>query len=893
VKREQGLLLIVVALLGLLSWGLLSGGSESLRRRGGALQLELAELGATDPVAALELGADGARDPFREPREEAELAPLGFALPELGELPVLLPPPLPDGGADHWSGALMTAAPRPVGGIEDLVDVENGGDPGELDSAGGSLRTADVDWTETYDSVRSTAFTVLYGRILNESRWDLKKGDPLVFQEVDVATGEDRFGAQRIAGDAYQDFALARTLRNEIERRVRQVNPSPGSIVDRIDFIDWLLEQGVREPVAFEHAERLAVGGIGLVPDDLSTWMTLGRVWEQTFRFDEAFALYARLAGEKLPAEQPEMPVDPPFGRFERSSAPRVGMARILRRLYLDADAEAPLRRAVTLNDGDPSAPLELGLLLLDDGRATEALTFLQRAQPQHSSRSSAAAIRNGVAIGRAKLALGRWDAASSAFADAERAAESAGDLRGAGAVEARAGRVAAAYLAGKFSQAADLAGTAVEELGADPRLLYLRGIATAASGGPAGEVVRDLRAAAAGFGLDGAVALAAQAFWLDVLGEDDAAREALARALELAPNLPYGVYLRGAWARRDGDAENARADLRSVIQKAPGCASALAEYGWLLAEEGRQELAEVALRRAESEAPEQTAIVVRRAFNLLQMAEWDGAVETLSRALALDPDLHAARNGLAWAAYAQGDLGTALAEFGELQDRLRDEEAHSQRQYAALWQSRIDRHSQLRSWRDPFDGNLLRPQWDAQTQARLGVEPRVLGGHLQIRGMHRGAGRTRVARSLPAIQFQSFAVDLATGPDDVHKGDAGVFIALESARGDRQTWVLEVERDRDGRIRWSMAQGARTESGDTGLTLPPETPGRVEFTVDREQATPLLTVRFAGNVIFQQPVPALRSAAGNMAVGGYASTRNALPVDISLDEVELVYQQS
>jgi len=898
VKREQVLFLVTLLILALMGWNLFqdSGGGPRVRSR--ERPLALPALPPLDPVPALALeGAGESRDPFRPPREEEPLPPLVLPLPEAPETLVQLPPPLPDAGPAWWAPGLLADLPPPPGGIEELIqvaaeDVEApSGEAGEE-----AFGDEEADYGALYDSVRLNAFTVLYGRILGENRYEQKPGQPLVFQEVNPRTGEDRFAPQTIPGDGYESFAFARTLRNEIELRVRAVGGSAGSIPQRLALIDWLLEVAPREPVAYARAEDLARESVALAPGDLEVWMVLGRVWEATFQLDRAFALYATMSGEPLPAagggEVPGLEPAPEPGAFASSAAPRVGMARILRRLGLDREAEVPLLAAVAAGDSDPRAPLELGRLLLDLERPGEADEILERAWSLASRlpRTSPLALETGLVLGEARLRQGRWPEAVAAFEDVLRAATAGGEERDGAVVAARAGLVAARYLQGDFAAAATAATAAVEEAGADRRLLFLRGLSDAATGAPAAEVVRDLQAAAEAAPLDAAPILAAQAYWLWRLGEEERAREALGRALTLDPTLAYGRYLRGCLARRQGDLEGARHDLRAIIQEQPRCAAAMEEFGWLLFQEGRHEAAAIALRRALAALPERPELLLRQGLNLLALGRLEEAREVLGEAVVLAPDLYEARNALAWAAYADGDLPGAVAEFGELLDRLRDQEDHPQRRYAETWQERIQVHARLRRWLDPFAGWRFRPQWDVRSGARLGVEPRVLGGRLVLRGTHSGAGRTRVSRTVTALAFRSFQVTLEVGQE--HRGSAGAFLALESARG-RRTWALELVRDREGGILWRLEQGSRDASGRAGLRLASDRPFRVGFQLDREQQPPVLTVTVDGTTIYQGPATALRSPTTQLTVGIFAETRNAVAVDVTADDAELVYLKS
>jgi len=883
VKREQILLLLTLALVALLTWGLMGGDHTPKTVRPKKRSLDLPVIGAVDPVAGL--GAAGRlRDPFREPREVEPLAPLQLPSPPLGELASLLPPPIPDAGPAHWSRSLLIHPPLPAGDIDELVEIDGGDEPSGFAAVTGDAGEGD-DFAAQYDQLRLGGRTVLWGRILNDDRYELVAGrDTIRFQEVDPRTGADRFGEQEYDPERYKGFAFAQTLRNEIELGVRALNPSAGAIRERLDYVRWLLAQGLLEPAAFEHAERLAREAVVLAPNDIATWMVLGEVWESTFRFDDAFTLYAALTGQDLAAQAPELGIEVERGAFQRRSAPFVRMGRILERFGLAAEAAAQYQRGVDLADGDPAAAMARGESLIELGQATEAAALLQRSLGFHASRSSVDGLRHGRALGLARLRAGDFGAALAAYRDVQSAAGGA-----AGGLEGSCGEVAALYLAGDFSGALRAVEQGIQTYGSGWKLLYLRGVTGAAAGSTAAEVIRDLRAAAAAAPFDAAPVLAAEAFWLDRLGHPEQARERLAEALELEPELPYGLYLRGRWARRDGDVESARADFRALIGMSSQCAAALGELGWLLHEEGRYSLAEVALRRAEAEAGDWTEISLRRGLNLLAGGEPGQARQALVRASGGDQGA-AVRNATAWASYLEGDVPSAVAEYALLLDSMPGQEEHPQVVHAALWQQRVAAHAKLVRWIDGFEGKMPRPQWDVQTGARNGIEPRLVGGVLRIRGTHQATSEsvTRATRKVQALDFRSLTAEFAVGAEQ--RGEGGVMLSLENRRG-MPTWQFRVYRDSQGQLRWMTQRGtAEAERGAVPASVAAGAPVPVGFALDREQNPPVLTVTVAGEAIYAEPVSTLRSPNGDLVISLFARTLNALPVDVSLDNLELVY---
>lgn len=890
-NRERIAFLLVLAILGLMGWSLFTREATSFSSRSvRAKDLPPSLAALADPVVALP--AEGARrDAFEKPSADQPLPPLRLPMPVLAEFPSLLPPPWPDAGPETWSDHLFARPAALPGTLQDVFDEE-------LPAA--SVSSDPQDPSKAFDWIRKDAFTIFYGRITNADRYALTKQDAIQFQDVDPRTGRDRYSLQPFAAGSYEDFGFADTPLNRIELEVIkwQGQLTPVRAVDARAFITGLLDEGLLVPIAFRRAEELALALVAAAPSDLANWMTLGSVWERVFELDRAFVLYASLAGETVALGAGVVPASlpPPPTTFREEAGPRRGMASVLHRVGLDEQAEQQLRRALALNARDPVAAIELGLLELESGRADSAVARLANARRNLGSTASLdEALRAGLALGNALLAAKNWSGAAETFGDLASTAPADHPLTS----EAYAGRVAALYLAGDFRSAAQEASAAVSALGGQARLLYLRGIASAAAGETAaGEVVRDLRAAASSAPLDAALPFCALAFWLDREGNPEEAGDLLRQALELDPTMPYARWLEAHWALRDGDPDLAASGFGSLVREHPECAAALAALGWVMASEGSSSDAEVALRSAEDRVPAHAAqggiesqvwgdLALRRGFNLLAIGRTTEARSVFERALDLDPNLYAARNGTAAALYAEGDLDSAIAEFSMLQDALRELPNDPQAEYAALWQRRIEEHDKIRIWRDSFEGRRLRPGWDTQSQARIGIEPEQLDGALLLRGNHREKGETRAFREVPALAFRSAVMDVQVGAG--HRGDAGVVLALQNRA--RESWSFKLYRDREGQLHYTTVKSANKQDYQRlGISVPAGESFRVDFKVDREPTQPVLQVRVNGTVVFAEGISNWRNPTGQAAIGVFAETANALAVDVALEMVELTY---
>ena len=895
-KREPMMFVVVVLILSLMTYSLLQEVAPRQAKAPNPQKLADFVMGSENPVVALAAGAGG-RDLFRRPAADEPLEPLILPDPELAPLAVLLPPPLPDSGPNYWSDHLFQLEPKLLGDLNDLVATDSVGTGATAEELASTFQDEADTYKAAYDWIRLDPLTVLYGHLVGENRYDYQKGDNLLFKEVNPRTGRERFGLRPFGGAEYIDFGFAENLRNEIELGVRNQRKrlSASRVGEIRDYVHWLLDQGLAVPNAFTYSEELALACVSLEKDDVDNWMLLGEVWEQVFDLDRAFALYATLCGDALPVAAVDFGVAVEAGRFAHRGAPRVRMGMILRNLGLDDVAEPQLLMASSIEDGDPAALMELGILFLDSDRVGEGRALLERAMGLQKRRNSRSALRNSLALGRAALRSGDWSAAATSFAEAERASSS--NLEA--GLKARCGVIAAAYLAGQFSDAAAQASSALAEFGADPTLLYLRGLAEGADGGSAAEVIRDLRAAAAAQPFDAAPALSALAFWLDRVGETQLAQEALTDALDLAPEHFYSRYLQANWAAREGDREAAREVLQSLVRIAPNCAAILAEYSSLLYSDDSHQQAEVAFRRLEelfpagvlnsTSAPAWAGLTLRRGLNFLRMGELELAMSSFDLALSMDAELFAARNAKAMTYYRQGDFDATVAEFAYLQDALREDEGNPQLFFAGMWQGRVEDHAKLRRWTDNFDGKRLRAGWDTQEGARLGVEPRLQDGRLFIAGHHSGVGETKTFRTVPGIAFRDFSADLSVGAS--HRGEAGVYIALQNRN--KESWYFRVFRDRESKVTFVQSRGARAETPViTTYRVAPNGSGRVRFSVNREPSQPVLTVWFDEEVLFSEPVSNLRNPTGQMACGLFAATSGALDVDTALDNVELIFAQ-
>ncbi len=895
-KREPIVFIIVLAILALKVSSLFSEEVPSGRVRSGSKQLELTAHGAADLVADIAVDKQQ-RDLFLRPSADQPLATLVVAYPQLPTQSVLLPPPLPNPGS-HVQSLNLFVRPFTLSGTVGDSSSSSDANVEGIDFEGVIEVDPNQQYHAEFDHIRLNAVTTLYGQIVNENRYELKVGDSIEFVQYDVDTGNQRYSMRPYGEDEYQSFGFAENLHNKIELdyRAQLKSMSAGSLSQVAVFVDWLLANGMSESIAFDYAKEMAMRSAKLSPDDGQNWMTVAKAYEATLDYDHSFTIYALMVGDTVFGEFADELVASGLtaGRFQHMAAPRVAMCMILQKLNLNVVARQQFEAAMAVADGTSFAPMALGDALMREGSFTAARENLQRAYNKQANRSNDIALENGLALGLAMLAQSDWEAASAQYQGViELAADKSQYV-----ARASAGLAATQYLSGDFSAAQQTAEEAIIASGATPQLLYLRGITTGANGGNVGEVISDLTAAVDAQPLAAADYLAALAFYTDVAGDSIAAESALSAALEQSPNHVYARYLQAFMSARNGDLLGAQTGFEVLVKDNPNCAAMLADYASLLLEQGDFVKANVAFTRIDSQLAHQTKstihaaawadVYLRQGVNLLSMAKYDEALSAFDYALSLDDKLYAARNARAITMYANGELDVAVAEFSYLQDSLRENIEDPQYVYAALWQARMQEHDKLRRWTDDFAAERLRPGWNLQDGARAGIAPRHDNQALVIQGSHQEAARTSVSRSVPGVAFRSFAAELSIG--NKHRGAAGVGIALMNRS--KKNWSFEIERNRDGDLSYTVSRGTRTESSNLGLNIQSNVPMAVSFSLNREPKQPVLTVRVNNKIVYSDEVVALRNPTGRMTPLFFAKTAHALPVDISLDNVELVYAE-
>lgn len=148
-----------------------------------------------------------------------------------------------------------------------------------------------------------------------------------------------------------------------------------------------------------------------------------------------------------------------------------------------------------------------------------------------------------------------------------------------------------------------------------------------------------------------------------DLAGDQQAAVDALDRALELAPDDPRSLTLRGECRRALGRHDEAIGDLDKAIELNPDDAFALASRGAIRLGHGEFDEALADLDRAVRLKPDYPWALVRRARVHRSLGAPDRQLADLDRAVSLDPD---------WA-WVRCERGDALRVAGRDQEALAD----------------------------------------------------------------------------------------------------------------------------------------------------------------------------------------------------------------------------
>jgi tetratricopeptide (TPR) repeat protein len=580
-NKEQVLLLCVLG-LGLWQYKSLTTDAataasyEAGRKQHAAAAVPQAALAGTATVAPLR------RDLFREPSETQPLPPRALPFPDRPPASLVALPLDPGPDLGHAEVLRMpgdvVAGVSLAGPFEGERAAESGGGASGAGAAGTGAgqdpsQQGWEHWASTYDQIWVTTLprSPYLGVIEHPDKIALEAQRAFAGETVRMrvfSPRTQRLGALQLFGDDHKlpigRIELARTLRNEVERRKRRVPETAVHLPERQQLIEWLLERAEEESWVYDEALDQAEVYLRVSGGDLEGFRLRVRVLRARGDLAGEYALYQDL---------PE--------RLQESAFRYEGLGGVKAALGLHAEAEQDLRKAVQLAPSDPRPRAGLAEFLLARGHARQAAHEAERALAGLGMITSATdRARVLTAFARCQLAVADVAAARQALSGAADASVRASLVLLPGAIDYAAGDLDAALQAFRQASAAGAGPAAI--LGAGACLLRLQQWQEAQA---AFEAVADqaplLRARAlAGMGL-----LALK------IGQREQAVQWLDRSLEADPTDAYVHYLRGRALRELAQLPQAQEALQAALRLRDDFLHALAEMAlvrWRMAQDAR-----------------------------------------------------------------------------------------------------------------------------------------------------------------------------------------------------------------------------------------------------------------------------------------------------------------
>jgi len=762
------------------------------------------------PAASLVTGVPpqpSLRSWFREPSETQPLPPTTLPWPAREPLFVVALPL--DPGPDVSRADLLAISGAPVDGVTlqatdtgDLVD-------DQTDSSQAPVQTREQKkrrWARVYDQVHINAQREpLFGIVTVKGidKYDLP--DMIDFSEVVVELLRFSIDKEELLGSITFDASdrlqqvtrieLAKTLRNEVAQRAREVPVEAAYHVRRLELIDWLMRKGQLEAwvydVALEQVEILEQTGAGL-----QAKRAKARVLRAKGDLTAEYALYEGLDGAG------------PVGAFRHE-----GLGLLQARLGLYAAAEADLRTAIELVSSDARSHASLAGFLRDRGRPAEAAAMARRAKTMFGSVSDGEERHDVIAtVVACLLGVGDLDGARQALAllGATNSAERS-YLRA--CIDYAADEVTAALdgfrnaVAGRFGPAAQL-GLAACQLRADDWQDAMIGLQSVGAEAPL------LRSRA----------LAGLALLNVRIGRDDTAVNFVERALEADPLSAYGYYLLGRAQSTQGLWQPALEAQMQALELRDDFVPALAEVAELHMTIARQETDAgeqarhaLAAMRYSDRAAELVAVPISALCELQGLAHFHaadlrGADEAFRRAIELapagEPNLFA-QAGLVQVDYARQHTEDARNQLQRLRELPPD---HPMRVWAEATQLRIDKHAQKEQLDDRFERDEIGNVWQSRGQPG----PRIENEQLVVRGRF-DRNADVIAERRGAVQkggkFLAVGVAMQLGPgNELSRGFTGLQIQTQRGGGSGASNFVARIGLRDGKPHL-MVQDGRAEA--------------------------------------------------------------------------------
>jgi tetratricopeptide (TPR) repeat protein len=902
-RREPVFFIITLLVCALLGWRLADAWGNPVERVRWSRKdrdvpaVRVPDLKALPAVPPL-TDAQKKRDLFAAPRDTRPLEKLQIGpdlpVPEADAFSLLLPPPSPAPGMALWHTWLRVPAriekvdftnpEAPADGeataskpAEKAASAPGGAADATAQDTGKPARPDDAALERRYDRLVLKDGPAQWGKILNPRKYDLKDDEAIVFQIYDVTTDRPfakalTYTRDRLLTPGYQ---LAKTIRNEIEIRKRKIVWMAGNETKMRDFALWCIEQGDDEPAGFVEAQRQLEKVLEFAPKDPANSLALGKLYEATFRYQDAWKLYKSMTD----------------GEFRAHAPSWVARAELERRLHLVKDAQASLERAAQLEPNSYQPKLVLGEFYISQNHPELAIEPLQSAMRDEPSGVEMASTRARIRrrLGEAALATGQMDVAADAFERARKADETDG--------AATTGHAVVLWLRKQVPQALELLNTQIATR-PTAAALVTRGSIRLQNRDYAGarqdfdaavglDPVRDVRP------------LSALAFLYFITDHRDDAMQYIDRALQNDPGDPYARYLRGRMRREAGDFEGAGEDLRQAAMAALGFVDPLVELGLLCAVQELYEPADRYYAKAMEFDPKNADVLALRGLNLLKSGQTRRAREAFAASVAIAKEHPVARIGLGISHYLDDNPSAMRMEFAAVRENRPENDKY--RNFAVQTLRTIEIHERKEEMNEGFERNVLSGDW---TEQRVqDVQMKIVNGEYRIEKQFEIKGTARLNyRKYRLSEFCSFEADIkipATGgqPDD-NKSDVIAYIRKEDPKPGNTTAVtFEVavikERKRaDGTapVKLRYRNGDESFVREILFMWPEDRAVHVKIEVNDDENRPLGRLWLDQQVVTRDwELKFPRSTASQIDIGVEADADSGLTASVSIDNVRIV----
>lgn len=789
--RQQLVFVVVLVVLGLATWSKVDEAYESVRMpRAGTFEERAIEVPPLVMPALANLGADGTsasprgRSSFAPPRDLAPLDPIPLPSLPLPALPVLRPTVAAALGGSAAKvyrvpasalGALVLAEPDegseglPGVGAQSAEAGQGAGDDGTpsmvASASGDTVGAGDavVDNELRYDWLqRAGSNSRLYGRILNDDVFGLTErlGEAIRFQQITTRTGRP-VGVPFVFDRSVdvERFGLARTFHNIYHLESRRLGQGAGAVADRTELALNMLAAAATEEEALSFAEAEARLAYAASPLDPFTLRVLATVLHEAHDVEGECQVYRQgLTNQTLDA------------------ALLADYAGLLMDLGLSHRADDLLSQAESTSRLAAEVAYQRGRQALAAGDADGALAaFAQAASGHYSPPFQERQRRQAtLALGRALIAVGR-------LPESEREAQR---LLLVDSSDIEALRLQASIQAARDEtwQAADTLALALLEAPAHPGLLRDAGV-MAWRLGQGDEALSLLQRAVASDPWQSLQPLLAVGFIHEDGGRGEAAREAYAAALRLAPDDTAGLYHLGRIERLDGDPEASFATLRTALRLGGPDVLLLSELGLSSLLSGHPGHGADYFAEALRLEPDNGRARWLHGLALLRQGDLLTAIDELALATQSgEPGAHA---GLAVAQYELGEAQLALDHFDEVLRAFAGDEEHPVAVFAQAQASAIRDNLTKRQWVDTFGrSNLQRGwierQWDGSPSLSHGLgESLIIGGRMEN---PREDERPGVSRVVEGRSFLSAEMAASAQPGGASR--FGLVLTLKQVKG-------------------------------------------------------------------------------------------------------------